>query len=88
MRRCLVLILCLVLIFLGNLNDFSAKKEVETKTVISVEYFEELDKYEKDVEMIAKVVYREARGLPLEHQAAVVWTISYKSKGRSLKLLP
>lgn len=77
MRRCLILILCLVLIFLGSLNESSAKKEVkvEAKTVINVEYFEELDKYEKDVEMIAKVVYREARGLPLEHQAAVVWTI-------------
>ena len=31
MRRCLILILCLVLIFLGSLNESSAKKEAETK---------------------------------------------------------
>lgn len=77
MRKCLILILSLVLALLGNLNDSSVEKEVEveSKTVINIEYFEEIDKYEKDIEMIAKVVYREARGLPLEHQAAVVWTI-------------
>ena len=75
MRKCLILILSLVLALLGNLDGSSMKKEVEVKTVINIEYFEEIDKYEKDIEMIAKVVYREARGLPLEHQAAVVWTI-------------
>lgn len=75
MKKCLILILSLVLALLGNLDDSSMKKEAEVKTVINIEYFEEIDKYEKDIEMIAKVVYREARGLPLEHQAAVVWTI-------------
>ena len=74
MRKCLVLILCLILIVLGSLNYSFVKKE-EVDTIINIEYFEEIDKYEKDIEMIAKVVYREARGLSLEHQAAVVWTI-------------
>lgn len=35
-----------------------------------------LDNKEKEeITMIAKVIYQEARGLPTEHQEAVVWTI-------------